>query len=407
MSNPWPWVKFGEILDGPLRNGVSPSTDGDIEEKVLTLSAITGARFDASFHKVGRFRSSPPSQYRVSSSDLLICRGNGNRTLVGRGFIPNEDQTDLVFPDTIIAARLSRTKIERSYVQYLWNSPLVRAQIELRARTTNGTFKINQEMLHEILMPLPPLEKQEAVAATLVGMDGLRALRRRTLRSLDELVQSIFADVFGDVGTASSAWPLAKLGDCVEEFRYGTSRKSGLEGKPVLRIPNVIHGELDLSELKVVPASNSEFKRLQLRDGDLLFVRTNGNRDYVGRCAIFEQRHTVNSHFSADDFIYASYLIRARLNLAVVHPYFVRSFLLGPTGRAMLKARSKTSAGQFNINIEGLSTVDLALPPLELQREFARRVAAVEELKAKQRGQLQQLDELFNAVQDEVFPGNL
>ena len=88
MSNSCTQAKLSEILDEPLRNGISPSTAGKVEAKVLTLSAITGASFDSSAHKVGRFRSSPPSQYRVNSSDLLICRGNGNRALVGRGFFP-------------------------------------------------------------------------------------------------------------------------------------------------------------------------------------------------------------------------------------------------------------------------------------------------------------------------------
>src|SRR5207244_12579152 len=138
--------------------------------------------------------------------------------------------------------------------------------------------------------------------------------------------------------------------DLVAELRYGTSTKSEPHGKPTLRIPNVVAGEIDVSDLKVVPIGSAEFERLKLIEGDLLFVRTNGNPEFVGRCAVFTPSSIVPSGFSATDFVYASYLIRARLNPKVMRPVFLREFMLGPEGRRRLRVRSKTSAGQFNIN---------------------------------------------------------
>ena len=73
------------------------------------------------------------------------------------------------------------------------------------------------------------------------------------------------------------------IGECLEDSRYGTSEKTSAygDGDAVLRIPNVINGTIDTTDLKYLKVSESERKLLLLRDGDVLVVRTNGNKDYV------------------------------------------------------------------------------------------------------------------------------
>jgi type I restriction enzyme, S subunit len=105
LTNPkgWPIVHLVNLLSLPLRNGLSPSTGGLTQAKVLTLSAVTGDRFDPTAWKEAPFEATPPDEQRVRATDLLICRGNGNLRLVGKGYFPNEDMKDVTFPDTIIA----------------------------------------------------------------------------------------------------------------------------------------------------------------------------------------------------------------------------------------------------------------------------------------------------------------
>ena len=135
-------ISAGDIMQD-LRNGVSPSTSGKYHEKVLTLSAITQGRFDPSMWKIGVFDMIPPKEKRVSSNDFYICRGNGNKSLVGAGVYSEVDREDLIFPDTVIAARVDVSRVCLPYLFVAWMQPNVRNQIEAGARTTNGTFKIN------------------------------------------------------------------------------------------------------------------------------------------------------------------------------------------------------------------------------------------------------------------------
>jgi type I restriction enzyme S subunit len=144
-----------------------------------------------------------------------------------------------------------------------------------------------------------------------------------------------------------------------------------------------------------------------MKNGDILFVRTNGNPDFVGRCAVFDYQLVANTGFPEDEFIFASYLIRARLALELIVPIFLREFLLGTSGRRELRSRCKTSAGQFNINIEGLGAISIPIPPIFLQKEFSHHVEAVEKLKTAHRASLSELDTLFAALQHRAFRGEL
>lgn len=174
VSNPMGWRKttFASILAEPLRNGISPSSLGDVDFKVLTLSAITGEKFDCSAKKSGKFQTLPPARQRVTRRDFLICRGNGNRQLVGRGLFPDQDMRSTAFPDTIIAGRIDEAVVQREFLETIWNGS---------ARTTNGTFKVNQGVLEGVQIMLPSFEAQKAYSVTV----------RQIKKKLDQQQQSL------------------------------------------------------------------------------------------------------------------------------------------------------------------------------------------------------------------------
>jgi type I restriction enzyme S subunit len=163
-SKSWETVRADSIMFN-MRNGVSPSNTGKYPAKVLTLSAITQGDFDSSSWKDGMFEAEPPIEKRVTSSDFYMCRGNGNKNLVGAGVYSKENRYDLVFPDTVIAATVDLQRVCLPYLFHSWMRPSVRDQIVAGARTTNGTYKINQGVVSNIELMLPPLELQNVFAA--------------------------------------------------------------------------------------------------------------------------------------------------------------------------------------------------------------------------------------------------
>lgn len=201
-TNPrgWPKVSLESVLSIALRNGLSPSKSGSVNANVLTLSAITGNRFDATAWKSSTFMSRPPASQSVSDLDFLICRGNGNVHMVGKGYFPTEAMPDMTFPDTMIAARISPERIERAFLQHVWNSQAVRRQIESVARTTNGTFKINQPSLERIQFVSPPIRLQRELARLVTAVQALKATQRASLDHVDSLFASLQQRAFrGDL----------------------------------------------------------------------------------------------------------------------------------------------------------------------------------------------------------------
>lgn len=191
-----PEVPAGNLMP-EMRNGLSPSTGGTHIEQVLTLSAVTQGAFDPTAVKVGTFSVAPPIDKRVNASDFLICRGNGNKKLVGVGAFSATDRPDLVFPDTVIAGRVDTSLVARSYLHAAWHQPRIRRQIEAVARTTNGTYKVNQQALASVLVPLPSREDQHEFARRAAAIDAERARVQRALFADNELFASLQSRAFG------------------------------------------------------------------------------------------------------------------------------------------------------------------------------------------------------------------
>ncbi len=199
VTNPkgWPMKFFGEVCESSFRNGLSPSTSGSVPGKVLTLSAITRQRFQSHHQKEAFFDRPPSDNQQVKMDTFLICRGNGNRQLVGVGVFPNQDLYDVCFPDTMIGANIAKDRASPRFIEQIWRSRLVRNQIESGASTTNGTFKINQRTLEKILIPMPPRELQAQFEIISTKLMTMRIRMSKHSGLIDENFRSLQHRMFG------------------------------------------------------------------------------------------------------------------------------------------------------------------------------------------------------------------
>ena len=188
-------VKAGSIIK-EMRNGVSPSTSGGHFEKVLTLSAITQGKFDDKAWKEGFFTDCPSAEKRITEDDFYICRGNGNKSLVGMGVYALENRADLVFPDTVIAAHIDTERMVLPYLWIMWQQPEVRKQLESGARTTNGTYKINQKVISEIKIICPPINEQEVFADFIKQVNKSKVAVQKALDETKLLFDSLMQQYF-------------------------------------------------------------------------------------------------------------------------------------------------------------------------------------------------------------------
>jgi type I restriction enzyme S subunit len=105
---------------------------------------------------------------RLRAGDILLVRGNGNVNLVGRaGLVGSEfDNEEYIYPDLLIRLRVGALMLPEFFV-WAFNSAATRAQIETRARTAVGTYKVAASDVRAIVLPLPPLMEQARIVTYL------------------------------------------------------------------------------------------------------------------------------------------------------------------------------------------------------------------------------------------------
>jgi type I restriction enzyme S subunit len=250
---------------------------------------------------------------------------------------------------------------------------------------------------------IPSYSTQQKIAAILDNADELRRKDQQLLYRYDDLLQSIFYQMFGDPVKNEKGWDTTNLGLVCKEFKYGTNEKSfdyKLNGAiPIIRIPNVLNNVVNYNDLKFSVLSSKEYEEVKLKKGDLLFVRTNGNPSYIGRCAVF------GGNIEAG---YASYLIRARLNdTKVVLPEFIQSLISSKTYRPLILKKATTTAGNYNINTVALKSLPIIIPEIALQRKYVSILEKTDFLKQKTYQSLNNSESLFHSLLQKAFKGEL
>lgn len=294
-------------------------------------------------------------------------------------------------------------EMDKSYLAHVLRSQQFLSYAAKHSTRTNIP-KINRPALLNFSAPVPRLPEQKRIADILDKADAIRQKRQEAIAQFGALTESLFHEMFSHT-LPTRQW--SDLSNYLEELRYGTSAKSGDGGYVTLRIPNIVRGLIDLGDLKTVEVSESEFDKLRLVTGDVLFVRTNGNPDYVGRCAVFDPSQMEAAGLNADEVIYASYLIRARLKSDRLRPVFLQSLLQTSAGRKNVREKCRTSAGQYNINTKGIGTLQIPDVDIDEQREFESRVASLRPVLALLTKVHTEACDLFNSLVQHAFKGEL
>jgi type I restriction enzyme S subunit len=104
-----------------------------------------------------------------------------------------------------------------------------------------------------------------------------------------------------------------------------------------------------------------DLSNLMLEVGDVLLVRTNGSRSLIGRTAVVAER--VHASF-------ASYLIRFQLHPDRMLPEWVDLMTRLPQVRREIELRAASSAGQYNLGLKKLQTLELPSATLDIQERL-------------------------------------
>ena len=202
-----------------------------------------------------------------------------------------------------------------------------------------------------------------------------------------------------------SSWSYLRLGWLIDEPKYGTARKCvyNYEGTGVLRIPNVVLGTVDASDLKGAHFEEDEKRAYALRKGDVLVIRSNGSRSIVGRCALISK--------SEEQYLYAGYLIRLRSNPSALLPEFLSTLLSSYLSRTQIEHKAKSTSGVNNINSKEIQSLIVPLCSLGEQEEVINQLSAslsaIDSAQVEIRNQLFKATVLRQSILKKAFSGQL
>lgn len=268
--------------------------------------------------------------------------------------------------------------------------------------TGTTRLKLTQGAMRPLPVCLPGLGKQrdivEVIEEQFSRLDAGVGSLQRAKRNLTRLQTAVLETA------VDRNWPLQPLKTLVSDLKYGTSVKCSYEGLgvPVLRIPNVRKGRVDMDDLKRAIPKDLDLSAETVVTGDLLFIRTNGSRELIGTVAAVDG--------AASGLAFASYLIRAR-PLPHVVPKYLQLALSSPHAREEIMNGATTSAGQYNVNARTLGGVHVPVGPVDEQErvvtEVERQFSIIDAMATIINAGLTRAGSLRQSILSQAFAGKL
>lgn len=323
-----------------------------------------------------------PEQYTVYDGDILIgMDGEFNIAKWSGGKAALNQRVCKLIPDDV----------NRDYIFYFM--PIALKAIE--AKTPFVTVKhLSAKELNKIVVPLPDIEKQEAIASTLSKVDHLISLRKQQLAKLDELIKARFVEMFGE----PDEFPREPLKDNVFEMfigPFGSALKNDcfVEQEDgyciVYEQKHAIQKTMDVPTRYVDEKKYRELKRFSVYPGDIIV----SCRGTIGEVFIVPE--------SAPLGIMHPSIMKIRLN---TEKYDQRFFVLALEQYMGEHNNDANGSGvKMAVTATTLGKELFVVPPIDVQKLFSAFIEQVDKSKAVVQQSLDKLETLKSALMQEYF----
>lgn len=332
------------------------------------------------------------STYILEDDDLLMSHINSIRYL-GRTVLYKKIGDEII----IHGMNLLRLKADKSiilpkYARYYFYSYNFRSQLANITKKSVNQASFAVKDLKRIKIDVPQLENQKIVINTLDKLQSIITHIRTQLEKLDLLVKARFVEMFGDMILNPNKWKKVLLGE-VCDVRDGThdSPKYFVEGYPLITSKNVTGGKIDFTNCSLICEDdyNKINQRSRVDIGDILMpmIGTVGNPVIVD----------INEKFAIKNVA----LIKFKDNSKVINT-FIKSLLESDYFDRVVINKVRGGTQKF-ISLGDIRKLNICLPPMELQTQFANFVKQVDQSKSILQQELTQTQTLFDSLMQEYF----
>ena len=236
-----------------------------------------------------------------------------------------------------------------------------------------ATFKeISKQIVAEIEIELPSLEEQVLVANNLLNIKRVIDLKKKEIDLFDKLIKARFVEMFGAEDNPFH-WDIinveeianVSVGVVIKPAQYYTDSEHGVKAFRSLNIGPMCVKDNDWVYFS--PEGHAKNQKSQLCENDLLIVRSGAPGTSCVVTKKFEGCNAID-------------IIIARPNIERINPYYLCAYTNLPHGKKQIE-EGTGGAAQQHFNVGKFNKLNLFLPPLRLQNQFANFVTQIDKSK--------------------------
>jgi type I restriction enzyme S subunit len=270
---------------------------------------------------------------------------------------------------------------------------------DLNSHITGSTRdKLNKCRLNKIKIPLPPLKTQQRIAGILDDAAALRDKTAQLLTEYDLLAQSVFLEMFGDPVINEKGWEELRMDKICTKVTDGThdTPERLTEGVKFITGKHIRSYIIDYDNSDYVTKGvhNEIYRRCNPELNDVLYTNIGAN---LGTAAL----NTVSYEFSMKN------VALLKCDDSKLIGRYLEYFLNSKNMKEKILWISSIGGAQKFLSLSQLRKLKTLVPPIELQNEFAEKIALIEQQKALAKQELQQSEDLFNCLLQRAFKGEL
>ena len=365
---------------------------------ITRIETISNDKFNrdkvgyAGIFELGKYAS-----YVLEDGDLLMSHINSPQYLGRTVLYKKKDSEIIIHGMNLLRLKANVEIINPGFARYLFYSVPFRRQIaKITKKSVNqASFSIND--LKKVSIVIPSLSVQEKIVKKLNSAISVRNYYEKQIELLDELVKARFVEMFGNPVTNDMLWNIDVLKDICTKIGSGSTPRGCKEsyideGISLIRSMNVHNAYFEYKDLAHITLDQAEkLNNVVVEYDDLLFNITGAS---VARCCVVPSDvlpARVNQHVC---------ILRCREK---INPIFLQGLLVNENYQGKLLQIAKSGATREAINKQQLESLEIMIPPLELQNQFASFVKEIDKSRSRIQKSLEASQELFDSLMQEYF----
>lgn len=395
------WIKISDLLffqEGP---GVRNTQYTQSGVKLLNVANLVNGKVDLSTsdryisedEAYGRYK-----HFLCDDGDFIIASSGIKVEYFDRkmGFVDSSMLPLCMNTSTIRFKVIDSKRLNIKYFMYYLKSIHFKQQLS-KFITGSAQLNFGPSHLKKMNMPLVSLKEQNVIVEKLSKVELLLYKYNGEIKLLDELIKARFVEMFGDPVKNDMLWNTDVLKDICTKIGSGSTPRGGKEsyideGISLIRSMNVHNAYFEYKDLAHITIDQAEkLKNVVVEHDDLLFNITGAS---VARCCVVPSDvlpARVNQHVC---------ILRCREK---INPIFLQGLLVNENYQGKLLQIAKSGATREAINKQQLESLEIMIPPLELQNQFASFVEEIDKSRYRIQKSLEASQELFDSLMQEYF----